>query len=48
MQGCIDLYSPLAKLPWALPDKMVGHEGAIGTAFVIWLPKVEGTATDSD
>ena len=38
MRGQIEVYSPLSKLPWALPETLPTPTATIGTAFVLWLP----------
>ena len=38
MRGQIEVYSPLSKLPWALPAALPIPAATVGTAFVLWLP----------
>ena len=40
MKGVIEVYSPLADLPLPLPDAVPISSQGLGTAFVIWLPKI--------
>lgn len=39
MKGTIEVYSPLAEIPWQLPDELEKASQAKGTAFVVWLPQ---------
>lgn len=41
MQGYIDVFSPLATLPFPLPPTVNPASFERGTAFVIWLPRVD-------
>ncbi|MEO0984892.1 MAG: ATP-binding protein [Cyanobacteria bacterium J06639_14] len=39
MAGSIEVHSPLADLPWSLPDRLPKLPHDRGTVFVIWLPR---------
>lgn len=46
MRGIIEIFSPLSRLPWPLPDFAAFSSKDRGTAFVIWLPRAEGSDID--
>lgn len=41
MNGNIELYSPIAQLPWSLPAAVQTLPDVTGTAFALWLPTRE-------